>query len=79
MFGTWHLGDQSEFLRRMVCYSNGDSDQKNNVESLAVKTTLALGEEKDISVFVRWHFPNRGDWNYKENVDNFYTTQCEDS
>ncbi|MDO6737633.1 GH116 family glycosyl-hydrolase [Wenyingzhuangia sp. 2_MG-2023] len=56
------------------------SDQKNNMGSLAVKTTLAPNEEKDIRFFITWNFPNRSAWrNDKENVGNFYATQFKDS
>ena len=33
--------------------------------SLAVKTTLAPGEEKDIRFYVTWHFKNRTAWRNK--------------
>ncbi|WP_139956446.1 GH116 family glycosyl-hydrolase [Flavicella sediminum] len=50
------------------------------VGSLAVKTTLAPGEEKDIRFFITWHFPNRPAWrNQKVNVGNYYTTKYKDS
>lgn len=56
------------------------SDQKNNMGSLAVKTTLAPNEEKDIRFFITWNFPNRSAWrNDKKNVGNFYATQFKDS
>lgn len=56
------------------------SDQKNNMGSLAVKTTLAPNEEKDIRFFITWNFPNRPAWgNAKANVGNFYATQYKDS
>ncbi|MDO6802471.1 GH116 family glycosyl-hydrolase [Wenyingzhuangia sp. 1_MG-2023] len=56
------------------------SDQKNNMGSLAVKTTIAPNEEKDIRFFITWNFPNRSAWrNDKENVGNFYATQFKDS
>ena len=48
--------------------------------SLAVKTILAPGEEKDIRFFITWHFPNRPAWrNEKFNVGNFYTNKYKDS
>ncbi|KJD37300.1 hypothetical protein PW52_01855 [Tamlana sedimentorum] len=56
------------------------SQQKNNMGSLAVKTTLAPNEEKDIRFFITWHFPNRPAWsNQKANVGNFYATKYIDS
>ncbi|MDW5288903.1 GH116 family glycosyl-hydrolase [Formosa sp. PL04] len=56
------------------------SDQKNNMESLAVKTTLAPNKEKNIRFFVTWKFPNRPAWgNTKYNVGNYYATQNVDS
>ncbi|PQV50617.1 uncharacterized protein (DUF608 family) [Jejuia pallidilutea] len=56
------------------------SNQKNNMGSLAVKTTLAPNEEKDIRFFITWHFPNRPAWgNQKANVGNYYATQYADS
>jgi len=47
--------------------------------SLAVKTTLAPNEEKDIRFYVTWHFPNRLGFQYKVNVGNYYATQYQDS
>lgn len=55
------------------------SDSDKPMGSLAVKTTLAPQEEKDFRFFITWSFPNRGDYNYKGNVGNFYATQFEDS
>lgn len=56
------------------------SEQKNNMGSLAVKTTLAPNEEKDIRFFITWHFPNRPAWGNKAfNVGNYYATQYKDS
>ncbi len=55
------------------------SEQKNNMGSLAVKTTLAPNEEKDIRFFITWHFPNRLGFQYKANVGNYYATQFKDS
>ena len=55
------------------------SDQKNNMGSLAVKTTLAVGEEKEIRFFITWNFPNRLDFLEKENVGNYYAFQYKDS
>ncbi len=55
------------------------SEQKSNMGSLAVKTTLAPKEEKDIRFFITWIFPNRDAFNSKENVGNYYATQFEDS
>jgi uncharacterized protein (DUF608 family) len=55
------------------------SEQKNNMGSLAVKTTLAPNEEKDIRFYVTWHFPNRLGFQNKANVGNYYATQFNDS
>lgn len=55
------------------------SDQKNNMGSLAVKTTLAPQEEKDIRFFITWNFPNRHGFNNKENVGNYYASKSKDS
>ncbi|MGQ1786157.1 GH116 family glycosyl-hydrolase [Saccharicrinis sp. GN24d3] len=55
------------------------SEQKSNMGSLALKTTLAAGEEKDIRFYVTWNFPNRNGFNNKENVGNYYATQYNDS
>ncbi len=55
------------------------SEQKNNMGSLAIKTTLAPNEEKDIRFYITWNFPNRLDFQNKENVGNYYATQYEDS
>lgn len=54
--------------------------ENNPMGSLAVKTTLAPNEEKDIRFYVCWNFPNRPAWgNNKINVGNYYATQYEDS
>jgi uncharacterized protein (DUF608 family) len=55
------------------------SKQKNNMGSLAVKTTLAPNEEKDIRFFISWNFPNRLGFQNKANVGNYYATQYKDS
>ncbi|MGJ8743550.1 GH116 family glycosyl-hydrolase [Polaribacter sp.] len=55
------------------------SVQKNNMGSLAVKTTLAPNEEKDIRFFITWNFPNRLGFQEKANVGNYYATQFKDS
>ncbi|MEQ8556499.1 MAG: GH116 family glycosyl-hydrolase [Cyclobacteriaceae bacterium] len=48
--------------------------------SLAVKTTLSPGEEKEMKFLVTWHFPNRPAWrNTKVIVGNYYTTKYKDS
>ncbi len=63
------------------------SEQKSNMGSLAVKTTLAPKEEKDVRFYVTWHFPVRfnfrhtfgPDLKHKENVGNYYATKYKDS
>ena len=56
------------------------NDVDNPMGSLAVKTTLAPKEEKDIRFFVTWLFPNRPAWGRSnDNVGNYYATQFEDS
>ena len=55
-------------------------DTDSPVGSLAVKTTLAPNEEKEIRFYISWCFPNRpawGDENY--NVGNYYATKYRDS
>lgn len=54
--------------------------------SLAVKTTLKAGEEKNFRFLISWHYPNRqtwdkpGFWKYIEaTVGNYYTTKYTDS
>lgn len=48
--------------------------------SLAVKTTLAPNEEKDIRFLITWCFPNRPAWgNDKYNVGNYYAAKYTDS
>ncbi len=48
--------------------------------SLAVKQTIAPGEEKDIRFFVTWRFPNRPAWrDTKFNVGNYYAGKYTDS
>lgn len=55
------------------------SEQKNNMGSLAVKTTLAPNEEKDIRFFITWNFPNRTNWQKQGNIGNYYATLYKDS
>lgn len=54
--------------------------------SLAVKTTLKAGEEKNFRFLISWHFPNRQTWDkpgfwehIKATVGNYYTTKYTDS
>jgi len=54
--------------------------------SLAVKTTLKAGEERNFRFLISWHFPNRQTWDkpgfqklIKATVGNYYTTQYKDS
>ncbi|MDW7692905.1 GH116 family glycosyl-hydrolase [Flammeovirgaceae bacterium SG7u.111] len=54
--------------------------------SLAVKTKLKAGEEKNFRFLIAWHFPNRQTWDkpgfqkyIKATVGNYYTTQYSDS
>lgn len=55
-------------------------DTDTPMGSLAIKTTLQPGEQKDIQFLLTWHFPNRPAWrNAKENVGNYYTTKYKDS
>ncbi len=55
------------------------SKQKSNMGSLAVKSHLAPGEEKDIRFFITWNFPNRPAYNKKEDVGNYYAGLNNDS
>lgn len=64
-----------------------ENDQANApMGSLAVRTTLKAGEEKDFRFLISWHFPNRQTWDkpgfqkyIKATVGNYYTTQYKDS
>ncbi len=54
--------------------------------SLAVKTTLKAGEEKNFRFLIGWYFPNRQTWDkpgfqkyIKATVGNYYATQYADS
>jgi len=54
--------------------------------SLAVKTTLKAGEEKNFRFLISWYFPNRQTWDkpgfqkyIKATVGNYYATQYTDS
>ncbi|AWW32721.1 hypothetical protein DN752_22675 [Echinicola strongylocentroti] len=54
--------------------------------SMAIKTTLQAGEEKDFRFLISWHFPNRQTWDkpgfqkyIKATVGNYYTTKYTDS
>ncbi len=57
--------------------------------TLAVKEELAPGEEKEVTFYITWHFPNRRGWDHgngnytafgtKEIVGNYYTTKYADA
>jgi len=54
--------------------------------SLAVKTTLKAGEEKNFRFLISWYFPNRQTWDkpgfqkyIKATVGNYYATKYKDS
>lgn len=47
--------------------------------ALAVKTELKPNETREFQFFLTWHFPNRPDWNDREIIGNYYTTQYSDA
>lgn len=56
------------------------------IGSIATKTRLAAGEEKELRFLITWHFPNRTTWprpgfhqHIPGTVGNYYATQYEDS
>ncbi|GGZ13258.1 hypothetical protein GCM10007049_01300 [Echinicola pacifica] len=71
---------------------DGELEKRVNEEanaplgSLAVKTNLQAGEEKDFRFLISWHFPNRQTWDkpgfqkeIKSTMGNYYATQYHDS
>ena len=77
-----YLNDfQDGVLEDRVDLENGDMP----IGSLAVKATLAAGEEKSFRFLITWHFPNRRDWCgewgmcFNKTVGNYYATQYEDA
>ncbi len=64
-----------------------ENDEANApMGSMAVKTTLKAGEEKNFRFLIAWHFPNRQTWDkpgfqkmIKARMGNYYATQYEDS
>lgn len=67
--------------------TNKVSKKENDpMGSLAVKTTLKAGEEKEFRFLITWHFPNRQTWDKPgfqkpifATVGNYYTTKYTDS
>jgi uncharacterized protein (DUF608 family) len=47
--------------------------------SLAIKDTLKSGESRVFKFYLTWYFPNRKDWQGKENIGNYYTSNYIDS
>ncbi len=64
-----------------------ENDEANApMGSMAVKTSLKAGEEKNFRFLIAWHFPNRQTWDkpgfqkmIKATVGNYYTTKYDDS
>lgn len=63
-----------------------NEDANAPMGSLAVKTILKAGEEKNFQFLISWHFPNRQTWDkpgfqklIKATVGNYYTTKYKDS
>jgi uncharacterized protein (DUF608 family) len=55
-----------------------DKDQlvdDNPMASLAVKKSIPARSAQTYTFYITWHFPNRKDWNGKQTVGNYYTTQ----
>lgn len=51
----------------------------NPMASLAVKKIIPANSTKAYTFYITWHFPNRMDWNGKQIVGNYYTTQYSDA
>lgn len=47
--------------------------------ALAVQFRLKPHEKREIQFLLTWDFPNRKDWNDKQTVGNYYSTQYEDA
>ncbi|NOR73939.1 MAG: hypothetical protein GQ525_02145 [Draconibacterium sp.] len=51
--------------------------------TLSVKETIAPGEEKEVTFYITWNFPNRRAWDHGngagEIVGNYYSTQYKDA
>ncbi len=64
-----------------------ENDEANApMGSMAVKTTLKAGEEKNFRFLIAWHFPNRQTWDkpgfqkmIKQTMGNYYATLYDDS
>jgi uncharacterized protein (DUF608 family) len=55
-----------------------DKDQlvdDNPMASLAIKKSIPARSAQTYTFYITWHFPNRKDWNGKQTVGNYYTTQ----
>ena len=51
----------------------------NPMASLAVKKSIPAHSTTTYTFYLTWHFPNRRDWNDKQIVGNYYTTQYSDA
>lgn len=51
----------------------------NPMASLAVKKMVPARSTQIFTFYITWHFPNRKDWNGKQTVGNYYTTQYADA
>lgn len=76
-------------IRKDLLNNQSRYDLATPPATLAVKEELQPGEEKSITFFITWHFPNRRGWDTgtghsgnfgtSEIVGNYYTTQFKDA
>ncbi|WP_430934663.1 GH116 family glycosyl-hydrolase [Saccharicrinis sp. 156] len=87
--GRWdkkRLDFWDDFSEDGVLEPRENAEANAPMGSLAVKTTLQAGEEKNFRFLIAWHFPNRQTWDkpgfqkmIKATMGNYYTTKYEDS
>ncbi|HWD89061.1 MAG TPA: GH116 family glycosyl-hydrolase [Mucilaginibacter sp.] len=62
-------------------FENKTFDQKVNDPRAALSVKLELGpnETREVQFFLTWDFPNRKDWDDKQTIGNYYSTQYKDA
>jgi non-lysosomal glucosylceramidase len=78
-WGNATLDFWKDFSEDGLLENRTNNGQDAPTATLAIKSKLAAGEEKDFQFLITWHFPNRKAWRSEETVGNYYTTQYEDA
>lgn len=83
-WGSSTLDFWDDFSDDGLLENRPDIDENAPMASLAVKSQIAPGEEKDFRFLIAWHFPNRKPWHEwheqsEVTIGNYYTTQYRDA